>query len=95
MDANDRLQELMRLPFSEIRELPESSSLDVVDEEGKECQLVTWRERLGTECCRVVVSQHRMCGLGVSSLRSALGFTISSTGRIEMLDPAEAERLFL
>jgi hypothetical protein len=94
MDANDRLQELMRLSFSEIRELPESSSQDVVDEDGKKCQLVTWREQLGPESCRVVVSLHRVRGLGISSLRSARGFSISSNGTIEMLEPTEAEKLF-
>lgn len=95
MDADDRLRELMRLSFSEIRALPESSAQDLVDEEGKKCQLVTWREQIGPESCRVVVSQHRMRGLGGSSLCSARGFTIHSSGAIEMLNPAEAERLFL
>jgi hypothetical protein len=94
MDVNDRLQELMRLTFVEIREMPESSTLDVVDEEGKKCQLVTWREQLGPESCRIVVSLHRVRGLGFSSLHSARGFSISSNGTIEMLEPAEAEKLF-
>ena len=94
MDVNDRLQELMRLTFSEIREMPESSTLDVVDEEGKKCQLVTWREQVGPESCRVVVSLHRVRSLGFSSLHSARGFSISSNGTIEMLEPAEAEKLF-
>jgi hypothetical protein len=94
MDVNDRLQELMRLTFAEIREMPESSTLDVVDEEGKKCQLVTWREQIGSESCRIVVSLHRVRGLGFSSLHSARGFFISSKGTIEMLEPAEAEKLF-
>jgi hypothetical protein len=94
MDADDRLQELMRLPFSEIRELLESSSQDIVDEDGNKCQLVTWREQIGPESCRVVVSQHRVRRLGISSLHSARGFTISSNGTIEMLDSAEAEQMF-
>jgi hypothetical protein len=94
MDANDRLQELMRLPFAAIRALPESSSLDVVDEDGKKFQLVTWRVQIGPESCRVVVSLHRVRGLGFSSLHSARGFSMSSNGTIEMLEPAEAEKLF-
>lgn len=94
MDAKDRLEELMRLPFSKIRELPGSSSQDVVDKDGKKCQLVTWQEQIGPESCRVVVSLHRVRGLGSSSLHSALGFSISSDGTIEMLDAAEAEKLF-
>lgn len=94
MDVNDRLQELMRRPFAELSKLPDSSSLDVVDEDGKKCQLVTWREQTGPESCRVVVSLHMVCGLGLSSLRSARGFSISSNGTIEMLEPAEVEKLF-
>lgn len=94
MDANSRLQELMRLSFSEISELPESSSQDAVDEGGRRCQLVTWGERIGPDSFRVVVSLHRMRGLGVSSLHGARGFSISSCGTIEMLEPADAEKLF-
>jgi hypothetical protein len=94
MDADGRLQELMRLSCSEIRELPDSSSLHVVDEDGKKCQLTTWREVIGPESIRVLVSLHRMHGLGGGSLRSARGFSMSSNGAIEMLDPAEAEQLF-
>jgi hypothetical protein len=94
MDVNDRLQELTRLTFAEIKEMPESSTLDVVDEEGKRCQLVTWREQIGPESCRILVSLHRVRGLGFSSLHSACGFSISSSGTIEMLEPAEAERQF-
>jgi hypothetical protein len=94
MDAKDRLQELLRLSFAEIKELPESCSQDVVDEDGKECQLVTWRELIGPESCRVVVSLHRVRGLGFSSLHSVHGFSISSDGTIEMMDAAEAEQLF-
>lgn len=95
MDANDRLQELMQLSFSQIRELPESSSLETVDKDGKKSQLVTWREQIGPESFRVVVSLHRERGLGVSSLRTARGFSISHNGIIRMLDAAEAEKLFL
>lgn len=94
MDVNDRLQELMRLTFAEIRGMPESSTLDVVDEEGKKCQLVTWREQIGPESVRIVVSLHRVRGLGFSSLQSARGFCINSSGTIEMLEPTEAEKLF-
>lgn len=94
MDVNDRLQELMRLTFAQLSEMPESSALDVVDEEGKKCQLVTWREQIGPESCRVVVSRHRVSSLGFSSLHSARGFCISSNGTIELLEPVEAEKLF-
>ncbi len=94
MDVSDRLRELMRLTFAELREMPESSTLEVVDEEGKKCQLITWREQIGPESCRIVVSLHRVRALGFSSLHSARGFSISSNGTIEMLEPAEAEKLF-
>lgn len=94
MGVNDRLQELMRMTFAELRGMPESSTLDVLDEDGKKCQLITWREQIGPESCRVVVSLHRVRGLGFSSLHSARGFSITSTGAIEILEPAEAEKLF-
>lgn len=95
MVAETRLQELLQLPYSQLKELPESSSQDILDEEGKPGQIVTWREQMGPESCRIVVSQHRVHSLGISSLCSARGFTITSSGTIEMLDPADAERLFL
>lgn len=95
MDAKDRLEELMQLPFSAIKELPESNSQERADEEGRRYQIVVWREQLGPDSYRVVVSQHREHGLGRSSLRSACGFTINSSGRIELLTPADVERLFL
>jgi hypothetical protein len=95
MDAKGRLDELMRLPFSAIKELPESSSQDGTDEEGRKCQFVIWRENLGPDTCRVVVSQHREHGLGRSTLRSAYGFTINLSGGIELLNPADVEQLFL
>ena len=94
MDANERLQELMQLPFSKIKDLPESSSESFVDENGKKCQLTIWREQIGADSCRVLVSLHRKHFLGGSSLRSARGFSMSSNGAIEMIDPAEVERLF-
>lgn len=95
MDASGRIEELMRLSFAEVGELPASSSQDVMDDEGEKLQLVTWREQLAPDLHRVVVSQHKLHGLGFSSLRSARGFTISADGRIELLDPAETERLLL
>lgn len=95
MDVEECVQALMKLPFPEIQALPESSAQDAIDEEGKTCQLVTWREQIGPESYRIVVSQHRIRGPGVSSLCNVQGFTISSNGMIEMLDRTEAERLFL
>lgn len=95
MDASSRLEELMRLSFVEIGDLPESSSLEAVDGDGKKCQIVTWREQIGPEVHRVVVSQHKLHGLGFSSLCSARGFTINAKGRLEMLDPKDAEQLLL
>ena len=95
MDADDRLREMMRLPFAEIKALPESSSEDVVDGDGNLYQLVTWREQIGPESCRVVVSQHRVRRIGISSLCSARGFTITASGAVELLDPTEVEGLFL
>jgi hypothetical protein len=94
MDANDRLQELIRLSFSALRDLPETSSQNVVDEDGKKYQLTIWRELTGPESCRVLVSLHRKYVLGGSSLRSAQGFSMSSNGTIELLDPSEAQQLF-
>lgn len=95
INAKSRLEELIRLCFSDVKALPEGSSRDGVDDAGQKCQLVTWREQLGFDTYRVVVSQHRMHGLGTSSLQSARGFTIGSSGRIELLAREEAERLFL
>ena len=95
MDAKDRVEELMRLPLPEIRTLPERFTQDALDEEGRKCQLVTWREQVGPDSWRIVVSQHRLHGLGISSLHSVSGFVVDSSGMIKMLDPAEAERLFL
>lgn len=94
MDVSGRLRDLMQLPFAAIKELPEKSSLDVVDEDGNKWQLITWREHIGPDLYRVVVSLHRVRGLGFSSLHSARGFSISSGGTIEVLEPAEAEKLF-
>jgi hypothetical protein len=95
MAVETRVKELLRLSYAQLKALPESSSQEILDEEGKRCQLVIWREQIGPESCRVVVSQHRVHSLGISSLSGASGFTISASGTIEMLDPAEAERLFL
>lgn len=95
MGASGHIAQLMRLSFAEISGLPESSSQDVVDDSGKKYQLVTWHEQLGPDVHRVVVSQHKLHGLGINSLRAAYGFTISAGGKIELLDPTEAEQLLL
>ncbi len=58
MDFNDRLQKLLRLTFAEFKEMPENSTQDVVDDEGQICQSVSWREQIGPDSCRIVVSCH-------------------------------------
>jgi hypothetical protein len=94
MDVNDRLRELMELSFLEICTLPESSVSEFLDAEGRRFQRVTWCERIAPQSLRVAVSLHRIHGLGISSLYSASGFSMSSSGEIEMLDPSEVEKLF-
>lgn len=95
MDVINRMNSLMRMPLSEIRALPASSSTKEVDHEGRRFQLTTWCEQVAPDKYRVVVSLHRMHALGASSLSIAEGFTVDAAGKVERLEQQQVQDLFL
>lgn len=95
MDATDQLNSLKRMPFSEIKTLPPSSSIETVDSEGRRFQVTTWCEQVAPDKYRVVVSLHQMHGLGTSTVSAAEGFTVDADGKVESLDPRQVRDLFL
>ena len=88
-----RLNDLKRKSFSELRRLPQSSSVDSKDDQGRRVQVVTWCDQISPVECRVVVSVHHVHGLGVSSVLEAEGFLIDQFGAITGIDEAEARAL--
>jgi hypothetical protein len=86
----DNLKVLMAKSFAEVRSLPKSAAVDCTDERGRHVQLVTWCDQVSPTMYRVLVSMHRLHGLGVSSVVDAEGFTIDDVGHVELLDKAEA-----
>lgn len=95
MTVDDELQDLLRLSYPEIQALPEVTSRNLRDEKGKAIQIVVWREQIGPDTCRVLVSEHRLRWLAISSLNRAVGFIIESDGATELLDTSDVEQLFL
>lgn len=95
MDVTDQVRALMKLPTSEIRSLAKGTSTQIVDRSGQTFQCTTWCEEVAPGKHRIVVSRHRIHGLGVSTLDAIDGFTIDASGKIDCLDQLELHDLFL
>lgn len=85
-----RLNELMGKSLSEIRAMPQSSSVETIDDRGRPVEVVTWCDQVAQDKYRVVVSAHRRWILGFSSVVGAEGFIVDGGGTFERMASSQA-----